>query len=72
MRFELTPPKRIELESIALDHSAMNALCVMKAKKTKDSPVIALSTLSRKKKKTKNEASGGIRTHDPLLTRQVQ
>ena len=26
VRFELTPPKRIELESIALDRSAMDAI----------------------------------------------
>jgi hypothetical protein len=25
VRFELTPPKRTELESVALDHSAMDA-----------------------------------------------
>ena len=29
VRFELTPPKRIELESIALDHSAMNAVLTL-------------------------------------------
>jgi hypothetical protein len=33
VRFELTPPKRIELESTALDHSAMNAPFIYKNKK---------------------------------------
>ena len=26
VRFELTPPERTELESVALDHSAMDAI----------------------------------------------
>ena len=64
VRFELTPPKRIELESIALDHSAMNALRVIKGK---ENTIERLKTCEREKKKQKTKPAVGFEPTTPCL-----
>ena len=66
--FEPTPPKRTELESVALDHSATDALSSLQKYYTYERNISAYPKIDTY---VRDAANSEIRTRDPLFTKQM-